>query len=410
VSAKRSAIVLVIDRLGAGFLGPYGNTWLDTPQFNRLASRSLVCETVLADSPDLALAYRAWWTGRHALEPAADSRLALPQLAKEAGLHTILLTDERAVAEQRDAVPFAARTGQWMESSGSAASELQETETGKFFLAAIDQINALREPALVWLHCRGMSGPWDAPSEFRQQFADEDDPALPDFVQPPEQILPDNPDPDELLGFVHAYAGQVALVDACLGSLLDALDESPLADQSLLAVTSPRGYPLGEHRWIGGDEALYGELLHAPLLVRLPDGAGALARSQRLVQPGDLFATLTDWLQLSSSSPPGWAQSLLPIARGESAAARELAVSTTPRERSVRSPAWFLRESVADDVTRRELFAKPDDRWEVNEVSSRCGDIAEQLAAAADQFQQAAAAGTLASLPPLAEALTDTRR
>ena len=58
----------------------------------------------------------------------------------------------------------------------------------------------------------------------------------------------------------------------------------------------------------------------------------------------------------------------------------------------------------------RELFAKPDDRWEVNEVASRCGDVVEQLAAAADQFEQAAAAGTLATLPPLAEILTDTRR
>ncbi|HUE73558.1 MAG TPA: hypothetical protein VMP01_21960, partial [Pirellulaceae bacterium] len=59
----RSAVVIVVDRLGPAYLGPYGNTWLDTPAFNALASRSLVCETVLAQSPQLADAYRAYWTG-----------------------------------------------------------------------------------------------------------------------------------------------------------------------------------------------------------------------------------------------------------------------------------------------------------------------------------------------------------
>ena len=72
-----------------------------------------------------------------------------------------------------------------------------------------------------------MAGPWDAPLALRQQFADEDDPEPPEFVEPPDRVLPDDFDPDELLGITHAYAGQVALVDLCLGMLLDAIDESP---------------------------------------------------------------------------------------------------------------------------------------------------------------------------------------
>jgi hypothetical protein len=119
---------------------------------------------------------------------------------------------------------------------------------------------------------------------------------------------------------------------------------------------------------------------------------------------------LAEWLELPGDDVPGVCQSLLPLAKGGNAPGRQLAVATASGQRAVRSPAWLLRESQADGETRRELFAKPDDRWEVNEVSSRCGDVAEQLAAAADQFQQAAATSTFASLPPLAEVLTDTRR
>ena len=76
-----SAVVVVIDRLGAGWLGPYGNTWLDTPNFNRLTARSLLCETVIAGTPDLAGSCRGYWTGRHAMAPEDDSRRGLAELA-----------------------------------------------------------------------------------------------------------------------------------------------------------------------------------------------------------------------------------------------------------------------------------------------------------------------------------------
>jgi arylsulfatase A-like enzyme len=405
----RSAIVVVIDRLGAGFLGPYGNTWLDTPHFNRLASESLLFETAIADAGELPLAYRAWWTGRHALESANESGLVLPKLAANAGLHTSLFTDERAVAEQRIAVPFTERSGLWFEAPGHAASELEETSLGKFFLEAIKEIREVRAPALVWLHCRGMCGPWDAPSALRQQFADEDDPLPPDFVEPPERHLSENFDPDELLGLVHAYAGQVALADACLGLLLDAIDESVLANSALVAVTSPRGYPLGEHRRVGGSD-LFGELVHVPLIVRVPGEQQNALRVQGLVQPPDMFATISEWLGLPSGPQTTFAQSLLPASRGEPLARRQLAYSAGATQRLVRTPAWLLREAVVDGEARRQLYAKPDDRWEANEVSARCGPLAEQLAAAGDAFRQGAAAGTLAELPPLDDALLETRR
>ena len=58
---SRRAIVIVFDRLGAGYLGPYGNTWLDTPAFNQLASESMVLEHAIADSVHLATLYERLW-------------------------------------------------------------------------------------------------------------------------------------------------------------------------------------------------------------------------------------------------------------------------------------------------------------------------------------------------------------
>ena len=59
---------------------------------------------------------------------------------------------------------------------------------------------------------------------------------------------------------------------------------------------------------------------------------------------------------------------------------------------------------------RIELFAKSDDRWEVNEVASRAAEVAEELRAALNAFEQAAREGRLADLTPLVEALSDQWR
>ena len=424
-----SAIVLVVDRLGAGFLGPYGNTWLETPQWNRLATQSLLCETVISDSPDLEAVYRSYWTGRHAWQKTAadggdiESRPALATKCNAAGRTTLLITDDHGVANHPLAAGFHSVVILPAE-EGKLAEDIEETALFRSMtgaLAAIDEAMTSDDgkgPAVVWIHLRGLGGPWDGPLELRQQFADEEDPAPPEIVEPPEQVLPKGFDPDELLGLVHAYAGQVSLLDMCLGLFLDAVDHLPRASETLLAVTSPRGYPLGEHRRVGPcDKALFAELLQVPLLVRFPAREGALERTQRLVQPADVHATLVDWLGLEAGKEIV-GNSLWKLVQGEPQAAREAAIAVSQTERAVRTPAWFLRESVLRESLlresqqagdkRRELFAKPDDRWEANEIASRAEEIVEALSVALDRFQEIA--GNSAEIPTLDEALLDARR
>ena len=62
-----NAICLVIDRLHAGYLGAWGNTWIETPWLDRLAAESLVFDQMLVDTPHLEPLYRSYWHGLHAL-------------------------------------------------------------------------------------------------------------------------------------------------------------------------------------------------------------------------------------------------------------------------------------------------------------------------------------------------------
>jgi hypothetical protein len=59
----KKILILSIDGLGIRELGAYGNTWIETPSFDRLASRALVFEHVLANSTQVELSLGAMLTG-----------------------------------------------------------------------------------------------------------------------------------------------------------------------------------------------------------------------------------------------------------------------------------------------------------------------------------------------------------
>lgn len=389
---NNSAICLVVDRLHAGFLGAMGNSWVRTPMFDRLASQSLLLDSAIADTGDLAQLYRGYWQGRHALEPVVEGRenegSSLPQQLATAGVRTLLLTDDECVAELPGADQFAERIVLPCSRPIELAASIEESGFAQFFAAAIDLIDRMNEPTLLWLHMRGMSAPWDAPLELREAFADEEDPDALTTVDVPCQQLSPNFDPDELLSITQAYVAQAAVWDACLGTLVDALDDSRVKDRTLLNVLGARGFPLGEHLAVGAaSAALYGELLQVPWVVRFPEQRAVSIRTSQLVQPPDLFATLGDWWQLGTCSKPPFCESLFQLADAEGDWTRERACSVGEEQAwAIRTRAWFARGEEGNDDGSSELFTKPDDRFEVNEISARCGEIRELMREA---FQEA---------------------
>ncbi len=76
---------------------------------------------------------------------------------------------------------------------------------------------------------------------------------------------------------------------------------------------------------------------------------------------------------------------------------------------AIRTKSWCLRTSATDtddmsageypasasDATSQqfELFVRPDDRWEANDVSKLCPDVVEELQAAASEFLKRIEAG-----------------
>ena len=375
-----NAIVFIMDRVGAGHLGPYGNTWIDTPHWNRLASQAILLENLITDSPSLLPVYDAYLGGSHAAMPVAGTSLL--RRLQEADVASYLVTDEPLLAQAEWEPQFTSAHHLPPPDYAQPAERLEQTQLARFFAAAIDLLHlaAGDHPRgfLFWCHARAMAGAWDAPSEFRQRFADEDDPRPPLGADPPCFRTSPATSPDELFGWNCAYAAQVVALDTCLGAFLDAAE--PWLDQdTLLILSSPRGYPLGEHHGIGdAADELYTELVHVPGIIRLPHRQQASTRLQTILQPRDMGATLREWFGLPVT--PGSQPLLSPAVHP----APQAALTVQDQQHLVRTPAWLARFGHSWQLppatpSTVELFLKPDDHWDVNDVADRCPHVVEAL-------------------------------
>jgi arylsulfatase A-like enzyme len=179
------------------------------------------------------------------------------------------------------------------------------------------------------------------------------------------------------------------VLDECIGALSAALVDFELKESTLVLLTAPQGYALGEHGAVGeAATALYGERVHVPCLLRFPGAPAPPARRTHLVQTRDLYATL-----LHAAGAGDFMSAGYDLLSSEAAAGREFVVCTGGNgEAVIRTPAWMLRRAPREASDHRyaqpvvdpavELYFKPDDRWEANEIASRAPDAAERLLAA----------------------------
>lgn len=419
-----NTICLVIDGLHTGYLGAYGNTWLGTPHWDRLASESFLFDAAMVDMPDLARLYRAYWLGVHGAvtgEPAGARTPSLPAQLEAAGVETTLITDDASIAAHPLAAGFGATVQveprSRMPGADVFAENQEATELAQYFAQLIALLERQSEPFLLWAHCGSLGRIWDAPQALRQALLDEegDEDSEPIEVEslfatePPSRLLSLDFDPDELLGWRRAYAAQVSVLDSCLGALREALAESDWGRRTLLTIIGARGFPLGEHRQLGWySKNLHEELIHIPWLLRFPDGMSAASRSSALVQPADLAMTLAAWEGLPVSErgrAPAVGQNLLPVVRDEVEAVRDrVLIVADDQQQAIRTPAWLLRKLPTGSAPRElELFVKPDDRWEANEIGDRCPAVAAELEERLQELLQADRMTDPASLTPLGD-------
>lgn len=146
-----------------------------------------------------------------------------------------------------------------------------------------------------------------------------------------------SPDPDRPGGLVRRvsdrdlehvvalYEGEVAWVDAHVGTIVRALDALGLAQKTLVVVVSDHGEEFFEHGGLGHRRTLREEVIRVPVLLRLPGVLPAGAAVQGPVSLTDVLPTVIDVLGLPAERTPG-ASSFLPLIRGTAGPATRAAL------------------------------------------------------------------------------------
>jgi len=118
---------------------------------------------------------------------------------------------------------------------------------------------------------------------------------------------------------IAAYLGEVALIDAAIGRVLDRLDDLGLGDDTLVIFTSDHGDTLGAHGICNKDYTMYEEIYRVPLAMRwpavIPAGSVSDAFTHHFL---DIFRTL---VEVAGEAPPDpcHGRSLMPLMKGEPA-------------------------------------------------------------------------------------------
>lgn len=153
---------------------------------------------------------------------------------------------------------------------------------------------------------------------------------------------------------VGGYYASVAYVDAQVGKVLDALEKSGQADNTIVIFTSDHGYHLGEHDF-WAKVSLRDESAMVPLIIRVPGKQPAVCDS--LVELLDLYPTTAS---LCGLEVPARLQGLdiSPMLDDPSHRARDCAFSVAPSRKGflLREDQWAYIQYAEDASNGIELF------------------------------------------------------
>lgn len=399
-----NVIIIVSDTLRRDFLGCYGNNWVHTENIDKFAKSAIIFDNAYAGSFPTVPNRLDLFTGKFTFTyrdwaPLPQNEVVLAEVLNKAGYMTMLIADTPHILKdgynfQRgfygwewirgqendrhntdpidikfpcdpkklrnpyDAVVHYLRNTSWRryESDYFVA---QTMETAIRWL----EKNYKQERFFLYVDTFDPHEPWDPP----RWYVDMYDPGY----EGEEVIYPrygpaDYLTQEELKHMRALYAGEVTLVDRWVGRLLSKIEDLGLFDNTAVIFTTDHGFYHGEHNLTGksiileeknyhGLVPLYEEVVHIPLIVKIPNTKGGW-RCGAFVQPPDIMPTILELLRIED---PGTmhGKSFLPIIKGEIKSIRDFAV-TSPA--IIYGPVAGQRITVTTDEWRLIYAGNPE--------------------------------------------------
>jgi arylsulfatase A-like enzyme len=411
-------LVLICDELRYDALKCNGNPYVDTPNIDRLAARSVRFSKAFTSAPICSPARHSLMTGKY----VATHGVLTNGMKPVDGLVTVadLLNERGYYSAQIGAAPKPLREGRGFETPALPDLEESLSEDKKKVLEWEHSTLTLRytagpsrrtmqehrgfpvaEKAVQMLEEAASSGqkfhfwigfvephpPFYPPKEFYAKF-DQSKFKLPDEV--PAQAPAPHPSITnrqerwshltdvEKRQMMAGYYGLVEMVDGFVGMVLDTLDRLKLADDTMIIFTADHGEQLGDHgmytKFVMREPSV-----NVPLMVAHPSLAPG--DCEELVGHVDLFPTLCDYAGAAAPSDLH-GMSLRPLLENKKAPERwrEEVISQINEHQMVRTREWKL--NVYDGEPGELYRINEDPKEHINLLGNPAySQIVEQLSA-----------------------------
>ena len=113
--------------------------------------------------------------------------------------------------------------------------------------------------------------------------------------------------------YVELYDAAVHEADRVLGTVINALKERGVWDETLFIVLSDHGEEFGEHGGWLHDQSVYEEVIHVPLVIRFPHGEFGGRRLHSVVSLVDVVPTICGYLQRPKAAEGTHGRDLMPV-------------------------------------------------------------------------------------------------
>jgi arylsulfatase A-like enzyme len=208
------------------------------------------------------------------------------------------------------------------------------------------------EPFFLWIHYLDPHHPYDPPPPFHEAFLPEQ-PAAPPGGRPKTNtrylkgLASSGPDAAkiEMERILALYDGEILYTDTEIDRLLAGLERRAFLDRTLTVLTADHGEEFLEHGGMLHGHSLFGELLHVPLLFRLPGRIQPGLRLDARVRALDILPTVLDFCGLPGRDACRGA-SLYPLLAGgsQALAGPGLVAEKLHRDKMATGPLLSLEE------------------------------------------------------------------
>jgi arylsulfatase A-like enzyme len=325
--APPTVIVILIDTLNWDALGCNGNPHNPTPHIDSLASEGVLFNQAVSTSGWTLPAVGSLFTGSWPLiHGGLGKGLALTAIRKElptaaelfqkAGFNTVAYTNSAFLS------PSLGLDRGFATYDHHNASNRDIRRADETISAALELIRRDRaKPNFIFVHLYDPHLDYHPPAGYAARFAQglrgPEPPLMGKVCRQLAEVSGGQPPAEAIEYIKRVYLGEVAFVDAQIGRLVDELKKLGLYDAATLIVTTDHGEEFWDHGGFEHGHTLYDELIHIPLIVKLPADVKAARRTiDAQVRTVDIMPTLFE-LQGIEQPASFIGASLMPMIRGE---------------------------------------------------------------------------------------------